>query len=215
MVVDFPFNEIMIWFIATDRGPALAERSKGIFDIELVKLGSSDTFTRPEQTFTIISKDRFRGGDEQSLATAEIMLQKSKPCGVHLKYSDKPGAELALPGLYSKIPSNPSDPAEKQLFWSTATHPNLALHPLAIDLVTAGTLPMNRETKDNLVGFHAEAAVYLFNKPFDLRLDIGAAKDKGVVFTTETISRWILRFLSSQATEIPCWTQQRRDRQSR
>ena len=36
--------------------------------------------------------------------------------------------------------------------------------------------------KDLLVAVHLEAAVYLFKQRFDLRLDIGAAKNKGVTF---------------------------------
>ena len=39
-----------------------------------MKLDTSDTFTKTEQIFTIFSKDRFQGGDEESLLNSEILL---------------------------------------------------------------------------------------------------------------------------------------------
>ncbi|EEU34565.1 uncharacterized protein NECHADRAFT_88850 [Fusarium vanettenii 77-13-4] len=41
------------------------------------------------------------------------------------------------------------------------------------------SLPLKRETKELEVEFHLEAAIYLFNQPFDLHLDIGPSKNEG------------------------------------
>lgn len=42
---------------------------------------------------------------------------------------------------------------------------------------------MKLDNKDLVVGYHLEASGYLFNRPFDLRLDIGTSKGMGVTFT--------------------------------
>ncbi|KAI0906042.1 hypothetical protein F4823DRAFT_98721 [Ustulina deusta] len=180
--VDFHFDETRTWFTARAGGWTLREPFEGMFNVELVNIGADGSFSKTEQTVTISGKVKFGNGAEEKHITAMVLFQKCRPRGVYLKYDNTPEAELPVGDLCSEVLSSPSDPADKRVTWPD-THPNFAFQSATIYYIAAGPVGMKLDNKDLVVGYHLEASVYLFDKPFDLRLDIGASKGKGVTFT--------------------------------
>ncbi|KAI9844337.1 MAG: hypothetical protein M1837_005641 [Sclerophora amabilis] len=199
--VDFYVDDTKTWFAAKTNGPALSQPFGEMFNVQLVDLRVVGTFSRIEKTVAVSGRVKLGAphGDEKSeekYMTGMILLDSFMPRAILLEYENRPEAALPIGDLCLKVITTSSAGREganeqKQVTWPD-THPNFVFESAMIYFVSA-SLPnksdsrlthssMKYKGRDLLTGYHLEAAVYLFDKPFNLRLDIGASKNKGISF---------------------------------
>ncbi|KAL6173020.1 hypothetical protein ACJQWK_02154 [Exserohilum turcicum] len=199
--IDLHVNHSETWFKARAGGPVLEKPFEEMFNVKLVDLEVAGAFRKDKAAgnyLTVTGKvqlgrDIFSpagSSEREPHLTGMILFHDMIPRGVLLQYDTGATGGLSVRDFHKKLlVTGPEDLESSSVGWPEE-YPDFRFESAMIYYVSS-TTSSAMPTHDTIPykqthlwpGYHLSATVYLFDKPFELGVNIGDAKTAGISFS--------------------------------